>query len=274
MFSMKPAAFRRILGVVVAVGLGASGMKAQTAAEIIAKARAYLGSSAKLDAIRSVHFVGTMETQRLTADGPEPVKSSIEIIFQKPFQQRTTRTSATQIETTGLDDLEGWQRVQDVKNQSRWRLTLLAPDLVKRLRANTWENLNFFRGLEQQDGQVEVLGPATVDGVHTVKVAFIHEPGIVFYRYFDKNTGRLVLTETGQGGKIKEEGDIMVDGLRFPRKVITTTRVRDAQGRVVDNTVVVTFTKITLNEKFPDSVFAVPPLQPPVEAPISEAATP
>jgi hypothetical protein len=260
-------ALARALGVAAGVFATAAAGGAQTADQIIAKARAYLGSEAALDAVRSVHFVGAMETQEFTADGPKPAKYAIEIIFQKPYQQRIIKTSPTIIETTGLDDLEGWQRIQDVTNQSRWRLTLLAPDLVKKLRANTWENLNFFKGIEQRGGRVEMRGPATIDGAATVKVAFIHEPGIVFNRYFDLASGKLVLTETEQGGRIKEEGEIMVNGVRFPLRVTTITKVADAKNQIVDNPVVITFDKITLNETFPDSYFAVPPLNPPEEAP-------
>lgn len=271
---MKAAAFRRILVMTGGFGVAVGGLQAQTAAQIIAKARAYLGSPAKLDTIRSVRFIGTMQSRRLTAEGPETVRSTLEVIFQKPFQERQTRTSATEIYTTGLDNLEAWERIRDVKDREHSRFRLLGPSVVRRLRANTWENLYFYKGLEKQDGQVQVLGPATIDGVATIKVAFIHEPGVVFYRYFDKATGRLVLTKTSTGDTIKQEGEIMVDGLRFPKKLITTTPVQNAQGKVVDGSIVITFSKIILNERFPDSLFAVPPLTPPAEDPVAEPASP
>ncbi len=273
MFHLQPAALARILGAAAGIAVGTAG-RAQTADQIIAKARAYLGGDAALTAVQSVHFVGTMETQEMTADGLKPAKFAIEIIFQKPYQQRITKTSATIIETTGLDDLEAWQRIDDVTNPSRWRLSLLAPELVKKLRANTWENLNFFKGIERRGGRVEVLGPATVDGVATVKAAFIHGLGIVFNRYFDLATGRLVVTETEQGGRIKEEGEIMVNGLRFPRSVTTATKVTDAKNQVIDNAVVITFDRITLNEAFPDSYFDVPALSRPRAAPAPAAPAP
>jgi hypothetical protein len=258
---IRSATLIRIL-VVGLLGAGALA-RAQTAEQIIAKARAYLGNEGTLSAIRSVHFVGTLETRQFTAEGPKPVSVAIEIIIQKPCQQRIIRTAPNAIQVTGLDDYEGWQRLQDVKNESRWQLTLLEPAIIKQLRANTWENLNFFKGIEQRGGSVKVLGPATVDGTATVKVAFIHEPGIVFTRYFDATTGRLVLTETGPGDRIKEEGEIMVDGLRFPQKVTSISKVTDASGKIVENPTVIAFDKITLNETFPGSYFEVPPMSPP-----------
>ena len=252
----------------LAGSLGVSALAgAQTAEQIIALARAYYGNECALNAIKSVHYVGTMETQQFTAEGPQAVSSAIEIIFQKPYQQRLVRTSPTAIQVTGLDEYEGWQRLQDVKNESRWQLNLLEPQTIKQLRADTWENLNYFKGIEQCGGSVQVIGPATIDGIATIKVAFIHEPSIIYYRYFDPTTGRLMLTETGQGNRIKEEGEIMVDGVHFPQKVTSISKTTDAKGQTVDNPIVITFAKITLNETFPDSYFTVPPLSPPSPQP-------
>ena len=241
----------------------AASRPATPADPIIAKARAFLGTEAALNAVRSVHFIGTMENQLMTPEGPKPVKTSLEIIFQKPYQQRITLTSPTLIETTALDDYEGWQRQLDPTKPKQWRLTVLAPAVVKNLRANTWENLCFYRGIEDRGGRADFVGPASVDGVATNKVAFIHERGIVFYRHFDQTTGRLVLTETDQGGRIKEDGEIIVNGVRFPQKVTTIVKGRNAQGQMIEGTNVITFDKITLNETFPESMFETPPLPSP-----------
>ena len=54
----------------------------------------------------------------------------------------------------------------------------------------------------------------------------------------------------------------MVDGLRFPQKVTSVSKVTDANGQLVENPTVIAFSKITLNETFPGSYFAVPPLRP------------
>ena len=157
---------------------------------------------------------------------------------------------------TGLNGYEGWQRVQDPKDSSRWQLTLLSKEQIKRLRANTWENLSFFRGIERVGGTVEDQGSTTLHGVKVHKVAFIHSPDIIFFRYFDEATGRLVLTETEAGGHIREEGEMMVQGVRFPQRLITSSK--NSEGHEI--TVSITFEKITLNETFPESLFAVPAL--------------
>jgi hypothetical protein len=167
-------------------------------------------------------------------------------------------TSDKRVEVTALDTYDAWRRVQDPKDPSRWRVDLLSKDQIKMLRANTWENLAFYRGLENKGGQVEDLGSSNVNGADCEKVAFRHEPGIVFLRYFDKSTGRLILTETGSGSTIREEGEIMAGGIRFPKKVITTTKQADGKER----SVTVVFDKIGINETFADSLFAVPTFTP------------
>ncbi len=260
---------------VAAFGLAgvAGAAPSPTVDQIIAKARSYLGSESALAAVHSIHFVGTMESEETSPEGPRKVKSPIEIIFQKPYQQRILLTTATTVQTTGLDDYDGWQQVQERADPGRWRLALLQPEMIKKLRANTWENLNFYLGIEKRGGSVRVIGPATVDGVATVKVVFEHEPGISFTRYFDEATGRLVLTETDRGDRIREEGELMVSGVRFPQKVTSVGGGTDAAAKAAGNETVITFDRITINEAFAESEFEMP-MTPTSEEPAPAASTP
>lgn len=220
---------------------------------IIAKARAFVGTEKVLNELKSVRYVGTLATAD-PADPSKQTRATMEIIFQKPEQQCIIATSDKAIETTALDGYEGWQRVQDPKDPTKWRQSLLGPDQIKRLRANTWENLAYFRGIEKVGGRLEDQGTATIDGVTCQKLAFIHSPSIIFYRYFDLATGRLVYTETESGGSIREQGEVVVHGVRFPRSIVTQTKNRE--GKLV--TVTITFDKISINEPFPAKQFAVP----------------
>jgi outer membrane lipoprotein-sorting protein len=220
---------------------------------IIAKARAFVGTEQALNAVTSVHFTGTL----LAPDHADPTKQSqskIEIIFQKPDQQRVTSTAPAVIETTALDGYEGWMQLQDPTDPKKRRLMVLRPEQVKRLRANTWESLAFFRGLDTQGGSIEEQGTQKIDDITCQKVAFIHGSNIIFTRYFDIATGRLVLTETEGGGTIREKGEMIVNGVRFPRSIETTTK--NAKGEA--NTVTITFEKIELNQQFPATLFRVP----------------
>ncbi len=219
---------------------------AQTAEQWIARARARLGSESALQGVTSVHFVGTIEV-----DGANP--RAMDIIFQKPMQQRFTFTSPELIEVLALDEYDAWQKRTNPKNLTQWQLTLLDANQIKRLRAQAWDNLNFLRGIEKLRGSVKVGGDATVDGLACVKLVFSYSDNIVLTRYYDKATARLVKTETEAGVEIREEGEMFVNGIRFARKVSN----REKSGR----TVTLSFEKVILNETFPASAFAVPPLQ-------------
>lgn len=222
---------------------------------IIAKARAYLGGDAALDAIKTVHYHASLSLGA-EADAANPTPITVEIIFEKPYRQRSTITSAKGREVTVLDGYDGWQRVEDAKDKTRWTLVLLKADQIKNLRANAWENLSFFRGIEAEGGRLDDLGQATVDGVLCRKLAFVHTPEVVFYRYFDAATGRLVLTETKNGETIREQGTIEAGGVRFP-KVLTTVTTRPDGTK---QTITLTFDRVAVNEPVPDSAFEMPPL--------------
>lgn len=239
--------------------VAASPLRAETVDQVIARARAYLGTESALKAVSTVHFTGTLETTaKLPSPGDktklvdQPVKWPAEIIFQKDYQQRITITSPTLIETTALDGYDAWQKRSNPAKSSQWQVTLLDGGQVKRLRANTWENLSFFAGLDKKGGSVQLGGEVVVDGVACVKLSFLHTGDIVFQRYFDKATGRLIKTETENGTEIREEGEMIVDGVRFPRKVIN----KAANGGVT----AIIFDRVVLNQRVPTSEFAVPTL--------------
>jgi outer membrane lipoprotein-sorting protein len=238
-------------------GLGCSLVATATAAEpaIVAKARSFLGSEAALNAVKSVHFVGTLVTSD-PADPAKQTRAAVEIFFQTPEKQRIQATSDKTIEVTALDGYDAWQRVQDLANPANWQLKLLGVEQIKRLRAGTWESLEFFRGIERHGGRVEDQGAATMDGVACEKLAFIYAANIIFYRYFDQATGRLVYTETEAGGTQREQGETIVSGVRFPKTIITANKNSSGQTQ----TITLNFEKVTVNEAMPDSLFAVPAL--------------
>jgi outer membrane lipoprotein-sorting protein len=220
---------------------------------IIAKARAYLGSEAALNAVKSVHYTGIV----ISSDPADPTKSSraeIEIIVQGFDQQRVVAKSEKAIETTVLDGYEGWQRTVDATNPKNHRDIVFKPEAVKRSRAQAAENISFFRGIDRRGGRVEEQGTKTIDGIVCQKLAFIYAPNIIFYRYFDSATGRLVQTETEDGGITREEGEVVVKGIKFPKVMKMTLKSPKGQTQ----TVTITLETITINENFPATLFRMP----------------
>jgi outer membrane lipoprotein-sorting protein len=241
---------RRLTFLCLICALGGRAQAAEPA--IIAKARAYLGSEAALNAVTSVHFIGNV----VSTDAADPTKQSravIEIMVQKPDRQRVIAKSEKTVETTVLDGYEGWQRTVDVTNPKNYREVVFKPDAVKRLRAQAWENISFFRGSEGRGGRIEEQGTKTIDGLACQKLAFIYAPNIIFYRYFDPATGRLVQTETEDGGITLEEGEVIVKGVKYPKAMKMMLKGAKGQTQAVS----ITFDSITVNETFPAALFRI-----------------
>ncbi len=233
---------------------------------VIGLARAYLGPDSTLEAIRTIHYFGTLDRVDPDRSGDAQVHGTLDLIFVKPLRQRlVVRTERTTL-TTVLDGYDAWDFLQDNANPAKFELKWLSAGDTKTLRANTWENLNFFRGLSGE-GATEDMGPATMDGIACERVDFRHGPGIVYERYFDRDTGRLVVTIRGPE-TIRESGETLVDGLKFSTKIVSTTKT--ASGKDLVSTV--TFTKIILNEPQGPEVFAVPSTVGPKPAPVQAAA--
>ncbi len=125
---------------------------------------------------------------------------------------------------------------------------------MRQLRINCWENLAFFRGIEKIDGHVETQPDADVDGTACYVLNFVHADGSVFSRYFAKDTGRLIKTVTDNKREIREEGEIMVNGIHFPKRFLN--KLPNGQNSTV------TIDAIKLNEDLPPEEFAVPMLAP------------
>lgn len=224
----------------------ASCLSAETAEQWIAKARSFLGDEAALNGVKSIHFSGSLET---------PANSNLptDIVFQHPYRQRITVVGPKVVETTALDGYDGWQKRVNAENQAQWQVTLLDASQVKRLRANTLENLCFYSSRSLKGCVIRLVGDVTVDGLHCVQLSFTHTGGVVFTRYFEKSSGRLIKTVTENGTEIHEEGEMRVSGVRFPRRVVN----KAPDGSVT----AITFEKVVVNEAFPAEDFAVPSLQ-------------
>jgi hypothetical protein len=256
MTSLSPRfATMAVVALVLTLGVNSTTGRAAEPA-IIAKARAYLGPEALLDGVTCVHFFGTI-TATDPADSTKTARIAVEVVFQKPDRERMVKTSNQAIEITALDGYDAWQRVQSVSDPTKARQNFLSSVQIKRLRAGMWESMSFYRGLEQRGGRVEDMGSVIVDGVAYRKVAFIHEPKIIFYRYFDPATGRLVYSETESGEIQRDQGEIMAGGLRFAKTVQIVTKSATGQPQ----TSTIDFEKVVLNEPLADALFRVPLLK-------------
>jgi len=227
-------------------------------AEVVAKARAYVGPDNSLNAVKSLHFTGRVVDAR---EGLKPVESSLDYIIMKPYRMRLTQISELQVgnsteistEIVILNNYDGSHHVKT--GNFFWRATFLHENVIQRLRASIWQSLSFYRGIELVGGSVEYLGTANVDEVSYQKLAFRHEGGTIFYDYFDQDTGCCIFCETSDGEVLHFEGEIMTDGIRFPKKITMT--IKEDGGK--KHTITQDFERITVNETFSDDLFSVTP---------------
>ncbi len=240
---------RRVIVCCFLVGAGAA-FAAEPA--IIAKARAQLGPDAVLDAVQTLHYVGTL-TGPDPSDEAKQVTQAIEIYLQKPARQRIEIRSASVVEVSAIDGYDAWRRLSDAKDPSRWEQTQMSAQQIKQLRADVWQNLYYFRGIEKIGGYIEDLGTEKFEGVLCRKIAFHHNDTVVNYRAFDEATGKLVYTGTPQYNT-REQGELVSGGIHFPKTLLITQD--GGGGKTIARTL--TFQKIAVNENLPDSLFAVP----------------
>ena len=227
---------------------------------VVGLARAYLGPQSTLDAIQTIHYVGFLD--RVDPDRADKATEhvALDLIFAKPLRQHQVIRGLKVSRTTVLDGYDAWDLLQDNADPRKARLTWLQPGEIKALRADTWENLYYYR--TPAGGSVEDRGPSTVDGVDCECVAFTHDPDAVYQRYFDRDTGRLVLTVRGTE-TFRESGEIRVDGVRFPKRIVSTQRTPSGKQAVTT----VTFDSIVLNEAIKPDLFSAPSLVQPRAAP-------
>lgn len=214
--------------------------------DIISRARDFLGGDEALDKVKSLRLTGSV----LLADG---TSGDLELIVQKSVQQRLTLTIGNTREITALSGYDAWRRVETLDDPPKWEIMLLEPDRIRELRAQFWENIGFFHGIEKIGGRLEMRGEEMVDEVPCVKVAFIHGKGLEFLRYFNKETGQLMFTKGIGGEIIRESGSIMKKGIRFPKELERTG---------VGPKSIVIFSDVFVNEKFDNELFEVPLMVP------------
>mgnify|MGYP000440986290 FL=1 len=64
------------------------------------------------------------------------------------------------------------------------------------------------------------------------------------------------MSGTLAGGTLREQGEILAAGLRFPKSILTTNKLPNGQVQAVT----INIEKVTVNEVFPAAFFGVPGL--------------
>lgn len=251
---MKPIIF--VLMILITSGISGN-LKAadnlQEVSAVLRLARARLGTEESLQKVQTLRYQGVFENYA------EKTQGTFIIYLKAKYKQRTEFRVDGILRTTATDGLEGWSRVTKLADASvpleaekklDERVIPLSAQELKRLQYNAYDNLNFFSDLTAIRGEVVLVGTAVQDGFPCYRVKFQFDDEIAVERFFDKEDGNLVATKTLNNVIIRETGNQMIAGIRFPRRV-------DAyqDGFLLNR---MTYTEIAVNEDIPDFIFSFP----------------
>ena len=214
--------------------------------EIIQKARATRGLDADLNKVDTITFKGAI----LYGTGST---GSIEIIYKKPYFHRLTSVIDNALEVSGLDDTEGWLKSAHAAMPDNWSLLILDVDQVYNMRAKVSETLTFFAHPTGRSSKVSYEGIEEIEGRQCHALLYYHGDGIWNLHYFDVETGGLAKTVNNKGIEFFEKGEVIVDGVRFPKKLISVFYT--PEGR---DTMEMSFTSILVNENYSNEIFKMP----------------
>ena len=209
---------------------------------ILKKARSYVGTESVLDSVQSLKFKGTITTANGDVGG-------IEINLRSPFQQLQILSGNGVVQEFGLNDYDAWKKVYRSDNPDEYNLIPSNPGQLKRVRANTFENLKFFSSDTNYQRKLEYLGQEIISGESVKRVKVVY--GSMYYiRNFKASTGQLILTEIETGEHIQEQGEIRVAGIKFPKTLISLI-----DGEEIHR---INFDSMEVNPDLEDSLFVQP----------------
>ena len=230
-----------LIPLILLIGLGS--LPAKTLEDVISKARAFVGPEDKLEAIDVLFYQGILKPENGASD------RLISLLLEKPARQRLEITQGSSRITMVVNDAEGFMTEENLDTGTS-RTVALPLDQVRLFKANAKENLYFFRFPASAQVRAKYLGEQQFRGETVDAVRYLHPNGIVFFRYFNPETGDLVATQTDTDTINVEKGEMRVDGLRFGKEVLSFEG--DEQVHTI------TFDRVQVNPEIVDGLFDYP----------------
>lgn len=237
----------------LAAGAAPSGLFAQEAEdhqalieETVALAREYLGGARKLDAIDTIRYQGVL----VYGSGES---GTVESVFKRPNRHQFISVINNQRETSTLNRTEAWRKMENLDQPGAYSLDFYQVDDLRHLEATVIDTLSFMKAPPTRNGRIEYLGTEEVEGVETRVLLYRHSDSIWFRKYIDPETGRLLHMVNSKGVVFTYQGEILVDGVRFPEKVVVRFRTQFGQQSME-----VSYSTITLNAEIDTERFRVP----------------
>lgn len=261
--------FTAFLALGFVVSFASTAKAAPTADEIIAQARAKIGTEAALNSVKTLTYeakvfdasdkqVGSL-VLRYKAPGKRSEYTLRTIIVPVPPKPDTPKytppeTISFQVESTlATNGLEAFVKQENI-NTKESRITPLGGQQLAVLKDYCAADLGFFS--VPKDGKVVFVGETKRGDKDCYELEYTYAGGTKFRRWFDKKTfasvGQQIAGAENAAAEpvVMDEGEIVAAGIKFPKKNI---HYRDGKK---ENTV--EFTNVIINEEIPDSVFNFP----------------
>lgn len=230
-----------VISVIVCVLLSSlNGLSASPENDLITKMRSYLGNEAQLDGISALQYQGSYAP----ASG---LDGNLTLTFKAPHYQKIEFKTKEALNVICIGENLGYLYSKNLQTGELSR-NILGADRYEALKANAVENLNFFKPKKSTQVSVKHLGPITYEGRAAVGILYSYPNGVAFQRYVDPQFGKVLATTTDRGEKTVESGDLMVDGLRFPKML----KSYDSEGTLINT---IEFESIAINPDLPDNFF-------------------
>ncbi|MBD5782531.1 hypothetical protein IEN85_23735 [Pelagicoccus sp. NFK12] len=183
--------------------------------ETVALGREYMGGDAKLNAIQSVRFEGVLVQ-------PGGMSGTVESVMKKPGYYQFISSIGGIRETSTLAPTGAWRKLENFREPGAYTLSFYDVEELRNLEATISDSLGFLKAPKTRNGRIEFVGKGKVRGKQAVILNYVYSDGIWFRRYFNPETGRVMFMQSSKGMVFTYEGDIEVDGVRFPKKVLVT----------------------------------------------------
>lgn len=183
---------------------------------IIERARATVGDEASLGTLITFKVVG-----KIKPVDPKVPEANIVILARKPSSQRLEVRVGDLVESTILRGSKGCivRSNEAQEGPQATQMRLLSEEELERVQYNTRQFFSFFEPNYKEGETVKHAGIEQHRGVRCHKLVYSHPDGMQITRYFAVNDDTLVSTMTDKGVESVEVESVIVEGIKFPKKV-------------------------------------------------------
>lgn len=216
----------------------------KSAAAIIERARATVGSPEQLDSVVTLRLVGSLESSNRAM--PD---AGIMILARKPDSQRLEIRVDDMVETTIMDGRSGCM-VRSNMSADASQMRRLSKTEIDRIRYATRQLFKFYRPDLNRGETVTYRGVKNFRGREVHRLVYCYPDGFKTIRYFCVEDDELVGYRSDNGVESYHVGEKVVDGIRYPE------RIEYYEGEMKLHSIV--FKEIEVNQPLPQGIFRIP----------------